>query len=444
MSCWPAAPLMHRVQAVGLPSTHPTAATQPGCRLAMKPTAHTTKRCVWAVGAAPSVLVSPAASASSSLPRALKMAQLGSSDLRVSEVCLGTMTWGEQNTEAEAHAQLNLAAECGVNFLDTAEIYPVAPRPETANRTSTYIGNWLRHRRREDFVVATKVTGRSTGMDWVVANRTEPPGSPVNPRLDGPSIIAAAEGELRRLRTDHIDLLQLHWPDRYVPSFGRFQYRTAASQQHDAAAEAAAAPVSSFEEQVEALGRLLRQGKIRAWGVSNETSWGVVRHCAAADAAGLPRPATIQNSYSLLHRTFEGDLAEVCAPHNLNLGLLPWSALAGGALTGKYLPYGTRPAGCRLTLFPDRYARFNTPRVAAAVTEYVRIAREVGLTPAQLGYAWCRSRSFVPSVIIGATTTQQLAENLAAFGATNELISEDVVAAIDEVHSNHRNPALYD
>ncbi|GLC72585.1 hypothetical protein PLESTF_001267300 [Pleodorina starrii] len=384
-----------------------------------------------------------AAPAAPSLSRSLKVVQLGSSDLRVSEVCLGTMTWGEQNTEAEAHAQLNLAAECGVNFLDTAEIYPVAPRPETANRTSTYIGNWLRHRRRHDFVVATKVTGRSTGMDWVVANRTDPPGRPSLPRLDGPSIIAAAEGELRRLRTDHIDLLQLHWPDRYVPSFGRFQYRSEQAEQHRAAAAAAGAPVSSFEEQVEALGRLLQQGKIRAWGVSNETSWGVVRHCAAADAAGLPRPATIQNSYSLLHRTFEGDLAETCAPHNLNLGLLPWSALSGGALTGKYLPYGTRPAGCRLTLFPERYERFTTTRVAAAVSEYVRIAGEAGMTPAQLGYAWCRSRPFIPSVIIGATSTQQLSENLAAFGSA-PMLSQDVIAAIEQVHAQHRNPALYD
>ncbi|PNH10166.1 hypothetical protein TSOC_003136, partial [Tetrabaena socialis] len=150
----------------------------------------------------------------------------------------------------------------------------------------------------------------------------------------------------------------------YTPSFGRFQYRLEAAAEHEATAAAEGLPVSSFEEQVEAVGQLLRQGKIRAWGISNETSWGVVRHCAAADAAGLPRPATIQNSYSLLHRTFEGDLAEVCAPHNLNLGLLPWSALAGGALSGKYLPHGTLPPGCRLTLFPERYARFNTPRPA--------------------------------------------------------------------------------
>ncbi|GIL87683.1 hypothetical protein Vretifemale_15730 [Volvox reticuliferus] len=220
MSSWPSATRMHRVQAAGFPSTHPTEATQPGSKFAKsKPKVHFPKRCVWA-GAAPSVIGNPAASASPLLPRGLKMAQLGASDLCVSEVCLGTMTWGEQNTEAEACAQLNLAAECGVNFLDTAEIYPVAPRPETANRTSTYIGNWLRHRRRHEFVIATKVTGRSTGMDWVVANRTDPPGPPSNPRLDAPSIIAAAEGELRRLRTDYIDLLQLHWPDRPLAGGG--------------------------------------------------------------------------------------------------------------------------------------------------------------------------------------------------------------------------------
>ncbi|KXZ41915.1 hypothetical protein GPECTOR_244g596 [Gonium pectorale] len=169
-----------------------------------------------------------------------------------------------------------------------------------------------------------------------------------------------------------------------------------------------------------------------------------MRHCAAADAAGLPRPATVQNSYSLLHRTFEGDLAEVCAPHNLNLGLLPWIALAGGALTGKYLPHGARPPpGCRLTLFPERYARFTTPRVAAAVSEYVKIAAEAGLTPAQLGYAWCRSRWFIPSVLVGATSTAQLAENLGAWAA-EEALPEAVIERIELVHAQHRNPALYD
>ncbi|GFR50645.1 hypothetical protein Agub_g12894 [Astrephomene gubernaculifera] len=404
------------------------------------------------------------------LSRPLKMVNLGSSDLMVSEVCMGTMTFGEQNSEAESHTLLDMAAEHGVNFLDTSEIYPVAPRPETANRTSTYIGNWLRHRRREDFVVATKVAGRSDTLQWVVANRTDPPGRPALPRLDGPSIIAAAEAELRRLRSDHIDLLQLHWPDRYVPGFGRFQYRldAAAAQPRlglDKAPAAAASsdggkgssdgagergqqqeegvPVSSFEEQVEAIGKLLQQGKIRAWGLSNETSWGVMRQCAAADAAGLPRPATLQNSYSLLHRQFEGDLAEVCAPHHLNLGLLPWSALAGGALSGKYLPYGTLPPGCRLTLFPERYARFNTPRVAAAVAEYVRVAAEAGLTPAQLGYAWCRSRWFIPSVIIGATSAQQLLENLGAF-QSQPALQPETIAAIEQIHLRHRNPTLWD
>lgn len=375
------------------------------------------------------------------LTKPLKMVKLGSSDLQVTEVCLGTMTFGEQNTEAEAHEMLSLAADAGVNFLDTAEIYPVAPRPETANRTSTFIGNWLRGQRRDKWVIASKVTGRSTGLDWIPANRTEPPGPREHPRLDGPSIIAACEAELRRLRTDHIDLLQLHWPDRYVALFGRYQYLSHAAREHAAAAEASGHPVVGFGEQVEAVGRLMREGKIRAWGLSNESSWGVMQHCLAADSQGVARPATIQNCYSLLHRTFEGDLAEVCAPHHLNLGLLPWSALAGGALSGKYLPYGTQPAGARLTLFPERYARFTTQRVAAAVAEYVRIAREAGLTPAQLGYAWCRSRPFIPSVIVGATSAAQLRENLGAFA--NDL-SDHTVAAIEEVHNQHRNPALVD
>ncbi|KAG2487974.1 hypothetical protein HYH03_013414 [Edaphochlamys debaryana] len=400
-------------------------------------------------GRRPAVVVTAAAASSPARASAVKLPDidlqrvpLGSSDLVVSEVCLGTMTWGEQNTEAEAHAQLSLAAEAGINFMDTAEIYPVAPRPETANRTSAYIGSWMRRGgRREDWVIASKVAGRSTTLEWVPANRSDPPGPPSLPRLDSGSIVAACEAELRRLGTDRLDLLQLHWPDRYVPGFGRFQFSLEAAAAHEEAAEAAGAPVASFEEQAGAIERLMREGKIRAWGLSNETSYGVMRHCAAAAAAGIPRPASIQNSYSMLHRTFEGDLAEVCA--NMDMGLLPWSPLAGGALSGKYLPHGSRPPGCRLSLFPDRYARFLTERVSRAVSEYVLIAREAGLTPSQLAYAWCRSRWFVPSVLVGATSTAQLAENLGAWAEGGRLAPE-TVEAIEQVHARHRNPALYD
>eukprot|EP00854_Cymbomonas_tetramitiformis_P009320 gene9320-11045_t len=212
----------------------------------------------------------------------LKYAKLGSSDLSVSE------TFGEQNTEKEAHAQLSFARDAGVNFLDTAELYPVAPRPETQGLTSTYIGTWLKHQQRDKVVVGSKVAGRSVGLDWIPANRSVPRGK------------AAVEAELRRLQTDYIDLLQIHWPDRYVPLFGRSQYLV----------ENEGADSVPVQEQVAAIRELIEEGKVRHWGLSNETTFGVVKFCAAADALGAPRPITIQNSFSMVHRSFESDLAE--------------------------------------------------------------------------------------------------------------------------------------
>lgn len=360
--------------------------------------------------------------------RALKRVRLGDSSLQVSEACLGTMTFGQQNTEEEAHAQLAYAWERGVNFLDTAEIYPVMPMRETQGRTSEYVGRWLRGMRREDVVVASKVSGRSVGLAWVPANRTVPRGEEENPKLDRNSIRSAVEGELRRLQTDYIDLIQLHWPDRYVPSFGR--------QQYDPSNEWEAIP---FEEQVAAIQELIDEGKIRHWGLSNETTYGVMQHCMAADKLGAQRPVTVQNQYSLVHRLFESELAEACAPSNLNIGLLPWSALAGGALTGKYLN-GAMPEGARFSQFEGRYDRFNTPRMENAIKGYLKIAEEAGLTPAQLGYAFCRSRWYIPSTIVGATSVEQLKENLESFVD----LDEDILKAIDEVHIQFRNPSLTD
>ncbi|KAI8476265.1 MAG: NADP-dependent oxidoreductase domain-containing protein [Monoraphidium minutum] len=301
---------------------------------------------------------------------------LGGSDLTVSNVTLGTMTFGEQTPEAEAHRMLSFAAEAGVNFIDTAELYPVAPRRETAGATSRIVGSWLkgRGRPRDELVVASKVAGRSGGLEWVPANRTEPRGEERCPVLDGPSIVAACEGELRRLGTDYIDVLYLHWPDRWI----------------------------------------------RYWALSNETSFGVCMYCMVADAMGVDRPIAIQNSFSLVHRTFEGELAETCSPRHFNLPLLPWSALAGGAL---------------------RYARFTAPRVRKAAARYAEIAADCGLAPAQLAYAWAASRPFVGSTLVGASCLEQLAGNLRFTGVE---LGPDVLAAVDEVHLRRRNPSLVD
>ncbi|CAG9466732.1 unnamed protein product [Pedinophyceae sp. YPF-701] len=362
----------------------------------------------------------------------LKYNKLGSSDLLVSDVTLGTMTFGQQNTEKEAHEQLSYAADIGVNLFDTAEIYPIVPAAETQGRTSEYIGSWLASSgapARDSVYIATKVAGRSTGLAWVPANRTVPRGEERNPRVDAASIVAAAEAELRRLRTDYLDLLQIHWPDRYAPLFGRNRYEIGEAWE-DAV---------SFEEQAEAMGKLVREGKIRHWGLSNETSFGVMRHCQAADAVGAPRPVSVQNQFSLVYRTYETEMAETCAPHNCDVGLLPWSVLAGGALTGKYLENQDVPG--RMSIWPKRYARFQRPEVKAAIEKYVKIAKDAGLTPAQLSYAWCRSRWYVPTTIIGATTMEQLKENMVAFSVD---LDAEVLEAIDAVHRENRNVSLQD
>ncbi|KAK9811739.1 hypothetical protein WJX72_009319 [[Myrmecia] bisecta] len=338
------------------------------------------------------------------------------------------MTWGEQNTQEEAHEQLNMAFEHGVNFLDTAEMYPVAPRAETQGETSTYIGHWLRHRKRDHVIVATKVAGRGH-MEWIPASRTEPRGEEQPTVLDAKSIRTALEAELRRLQTDYVDLFQLHWPDRYKPGFGTRQYKL--EREHE---------YTPFDEQVEEMGRLIKEGKVRYWGLSNETTFGVMSHCQAADQQGVPRPVSIQNCFNLLHRTFETELAEACSPSHLNISLLPWSALAGGALSAKYLN-DAKPPGARLTRFPKRYDRWVQPLAAEATAEYAKLARQAGITPAQLAYAFCKSRWFIPSTIIGATSLEQLAENLATADITLE---DDMLQAIDEIQMRYREPTLTD
>jgi aryl-alcohol dehydrogenase-like predicted oxidoreductase len=343
----------------------------------------------------------------------MEQRRLGGSDLRVSALCLGTMTYGEQNTEAEAHEQLDYAVSRGVNFIDTAEMYPVAPRAETVHRTESYIGSWLKNQQRDKLVIATKIAGPARGFGWIRGG----------PRITREHIQSAIDASLQRLQTDYVDLYQIHWPDRYVPMFGATSY--------DATQERDTTPIA---EQLHALGELVQAGKVRHIGLSNETPWGVMEFVRCAEQLGLPRVVTIQNAYHLMNRSFESGLAEVC--HHSDVGLLAYSPLAFGWLTGKYLE--NPQAHGRITLFPGFGQRYNKPNVPAATAEYVRIAREAGLSPAQMALAFVRSRRFTSSVILGATTLTQLKENLDSAEVT---LTPEVTEQIEAVHRLYPNPA---
>ena len=339
--------------------------------------------------------------------------QLGSSDLNVSSLCLGTMTFGEQNSESDAHAQLDMATTCGVNFIDTAEMYPVAPRAETQGRTESYIGSWLKHQARDKLIVASKIAGPSRGFGWIRNG----------PHINRAHINAAIESSLKRLQTDYLDLYQIHWPDRYVPMFGASSYDV--TQEHESL------PIA---DQLLALGDLVVAGKIRHIGLSNETPWGVSEFVRCAEQLGLPKVVSIQNSYHLMNRTFEAGLAEVC--RHSDVGLLAYSPLAFGHLTGKYL---TDPkAAGRITLFPGFGQRYNKPNVPTASAAYVGIANDAGISPAQMALAFARSRWFASSVILGATTLEQLKENL---GSSELTLSAEVLERIEAVHKRYPNPA---
>lgn len=367
----------------------------------------------------------PAVEAVKAPTSAADRVRLGSSDLMVSRCCLGTMTWGMQNTEQEAHQQLSAAwNEFGLNFMDTAEIYPVPPAAETQSLTERYIGSWLKAggAKREDVVLATKVSGYGRQPYLREGGKL--------PRVDADNIEYALNRSLERLGTDYVDLLQIHWPDRYVPLFGAQSYNAAQEREGDI----------PFEEQLRGLERVVQAGKVRHIGVSNETSYGVMRFIQAAEQLGLPRVVSIQNSYSLLTRGgYETDLAEVCAPRQCNVGLLAYSPLAGGSLSGKYIEGGPSTEKARMHLFQGYMARYNQSLAKQAVGEYVEVAKRHGLTPAQLALAWCNSRWFMASVIIGATSMEQLRENVGAFSVE---LSPECLADIDAVYRRYKDPAL--
>lgn len=346
----------------------------------------------------------------------LEYRQLGRTDIRVSSICLGTMTWGQQNTEAEGHAQLDHALDFGVNFIDTAELYSIPPRPETQGSTERIIGSWLKGRGdRDKIILASKITGPSDRTDFRADGST--------PRLDARNINEAIDGSLKRLQTDYLDLYQLHWPCRTVPLFGGGGYAPAVSPDE-----------TPIEATLEALDALVKSGKVRHIGLSNETAWGLSRFLHLSETTGQARVVSVQNAYNLLNRVYEEGLSEF--RFREDVGLLAYSPLAQGYLTGKYQG-GARPAGARTTLF-DRAQRYQKPGTAAAVDAYLEIAREFDLDPSQLAIAYVTSRNFVTSNIIGATSLDQLRTDL---GSVDVEITSEIEARIDAAHHLHGNPA---
>ncbi|MGH8454075.1 MAG: NADP(H)-dependent aldo-keto reductase [Nevskiales bacterium] len=338
---------------------------------------------------------------------------LGSSNIKVSVICLGTMTWGQQNSEAEAHEQLDYALTQGVNFIDAAEMYPVPPMKETQGRTEQYIGSWLKTRgNRDKVVLASKVSGRANWLPWIRGG----------PRLSRRHILEAIDGSLKRLQTDYLDLYQLHFPDRSTNYFGELGYRHQ-PQDDDIA----------LEETLGAMAELVKTGKVRHIGISNETPWGLME-CLRVAAGGGPRIVSIQNPYNLLNRSFEVGLAE-CAIRE-QVGLLAYSPLGFGVLSGKYLN-GQWPANARLTLY-KRFSRYTSERAERAVTEYVELARRHGLDPAQMALAYVNSREFLTSNIIGATTMGQLRSNIASIDLK---LSDEVLKGIETIHLQNPNPS---
>ena len=340
--------------------------------------------------------------------------RLGRTDIEVSLICLGTMTWGEQNTEAEAHEQLDYAVDAGINFIDTAELYPVAPMEETQGRTETCLGNWLNKRKdRDKLIIASKVCASA---DWIPYLRNG------DAKLDRKNIEAALNASLKRLQTDYLDLYQPHWPERDTNYFGKQDYYHAPEKD--------GIPI---EETLGVLNDLVQAGKIRQLGISNETAWGTSEYLRVSDKKQFPRIVSIQNPYNLLNRSFEIGLSEFS--HREDVGLLAYSPMAFGVLSGKYLN-DAKPEGARITLF-ERFSRYTNENGIACTAAYVNLAKESGLDPAQMALAFVNTRPFLTSNIIGATNMTQLKSNIASLDVN---ISKDVLREIENIHENQPNP----
>ncbi|MBB4441222.1 MULTISPECIES: aldo/keto reductase [Rhizobium] len=343
----------------------------------------------------------------------MKYNSLGRTEISVSEICLGTMTWGSQNSEADAHAQMDYAVEKDVNFFDTAELYPTTPvSAATQGRTEDYIGSWFKKTgKRGDLVLATKVAGR--GRDYIRGGEG----------ADAKNIRLALEASLTRLKTDYIDLYQIHWPNR-----GHFHFRQ--NWSYNPFNQDRNETVANMLDILETLGALVKEGKIRAIGLSNETTWGIQKYLTLSEQKSLPRVASVQNEYNLLYRHFDLDLAELS--HHEDVGLLAYSPLAGGILSGKYVD-GARPKGSRGSINPDIGGRLQ-PLQEPATKAYLEIAATYGLDPAAMALAFCLSRPFMASVIIGATSMEQLKIDI---GAADITLSNEILAEIAKVHRQY-------
>lgn len=344
----------------------------------------------------------------------MKYHKLGGSNLEVSAICLGTMTFGTQNTQDEAHAQLDRALAAGVNFIDTAEMYSVPPTAESFGCSETIVGHWLKRQPRDKIVLATKAAGPGRGMPWIRDGGLQ---------FNRKNLREALEGSLRRLQTDYVDLYQLHWPDRNVPMFGQSHFEPKNER-----------PTVPIRETLEALGELVAEGKVRTIGLSNETPWGVMQFLQLADELKLPRVASVQNAFNLLNRTYEMTLTEI--GYRENIALLAYSPLAFGLLTGKYL-LNPQTRG-RRTLFDGFVQRYNKPHVQPALVAYAEVAQRHGLTPGMMALAFVYSRWFVTSTIIGATSMAQLEGNLAAYEVK---LDDAVLQEIEGVFARFGNPA---
>ena len=341
--------------------------------------------------------------------------KLGNTNLNVSKLCLGTMTFGEQNSEQEAHAQLNYAIESGINFIDTAEMYSAPGRKETQGSTERIIGSWLKKRSdRDKLIIATKITGPSPGMSYIR--------NPLN--FSSEQIKVAIDGSLKRLQTDYVDIYQLHWPERNVNKFGQLGYEHDDDEKWE----------DNFLRIIQDLNDLIRQGKIRHWGVSNETPWGLMRFIREAESNGLPKPLTIQNPYSLLNRTYEIGLAEITMREGI--GLLAYSPMAYGLLSGKF-HNGSDVSKSRIRLYP-KLSRYSSEISFDIAQRYVNIALKYGLIPAQMALAYVNTRPFLWSTILGATTMEQLKENI---GSIDIRIPDECLKEIEELHLYNANPA---
>ncbi len=342
----------------------------------------------------------------------MQYTKLPHSSLEISKLCLGTMTFGEQNTQADAFSQLDYALERGINFIDTAEMYPVPPKAETQGKTEAFIGNWLeKSGKREKVVLATKVAG-PRNVPYIRDNMA----------LDHRHIHQAIDDSLSRLKTDYIDLYQLHRPQRQTNTFGQLNYPYPDKQEE-----------VTLIETLEALSDLVRMGKVRYIGVSNETPWGLMTYLRLAEKHDLPRMVSIQNPYNLLNRSFEVGLSEIS--HHEGVKLLAYSPMAFGVLSGKYLN-GARPTGARCSLF-ERFQRYFTPQGLKATEAYVNLAREFGLDPAQMALAFVNQRPFVAANIIGATNLQQLKSNIDSLELE---LSEELLLKIQEIGTRYSNP----